>query len=193
MPEIDPIERFQEWYEAACASEPSNPNAMTVATIGRDGMPSARTLLMKGVDAAGFVFYTNTLSLKGEELRASPSAALCFYWKSLNRQVRIRGAVEPVSDGEADAYFATRPRDSQISAWASEQSRELSERAALEQAVRDTEAKFAGQSVPRPPYWSGYRLKPEQIEFWEERPFRLHHRETFVRDGAAWRSYLQYP
>src|SRR5438477_1074856 len=174
--EIDPLEQFEAWLKEAEASEPNDPNGMALATAAADGMPSVRMVLLKGVDQRGFVFYTNLESQKGGELAATPKAGLCFHWKSLRRQVRVQGAVERVSDAEADAYFASRPRDSRIGAWASRQSRALSGRFELEKEVARYAAKYALGKVPRPPHWSGFRVEPLQIEFWRDRPFRLHDR-----------------
>jgi pyridoxamine 5'-phosphate oxidase len=187
-----PIEQFARWFAEAAAREPEA-NAMTVATVAADGAPSARMILLKGVDDRGFVFYTNLDSRKGGELGANPHVALCFHWKSLGRQVRVEGTVERVNDAEADAYFATRPRESQLGAWASDQSRPLESRARLEERVADEEKRFAGGPIPRPPHWSGYRVLPSRIEFWESRPFRLHDRLVYVRDGGSWRSERLYP
>lgn len=189
----DPIALFAAWMDEAREKEPRDPNAMALATVDGSGQPSARMVLLKGTDERGFVFYTNLESRKANELAANPKAALCFMWKSLVRQVRIEGAVEPVSEAEADAYYASRPRDSQIGAWASKQSRVLSRRLELERAVAKYAAKFALGSVPRPPFWSGFRLVPERLEFWRERPFRLHERILYVRDGKGWKSDHLYP
>ena len=191
----DPVALFVEWLQAASKSEPSDPNAMTLATVDADGLPDARTVLLKGVDEDGFVFYTNLESAKGEELRASPRAALLFHWKSLRRQVRVRGSVTRVTDEEADAYFATRARASQIGAWASIQSRPMEDPLALEKAVAAFGLKFGLAPVPRPPHWSGFRLTPVAMEFWRARRFRLHERVTFSRPGphAPWSRARLYP
>jgi len=191
----EPMRLFAAWLADATASEPRDPNAMTLATVDRDGMPNARMVLLKGADEQGFVFYTNMGSQKGQELAASAKAALVFHWKSLNRQVRVRGRVENVTAEEADAYFATRPKQAQIGAWASKQSQPLESRMAFEKAVAINAAKYAIGSVPRPPNWSGYRIVPDQIEFWHDRPFRLHDRIVFKRAGAgqAWSKTRLYP
>jgi pyridoxamine 5'-phosphate oxidase len=191
----DPLRLFGAWFEEACRSEPADPNAMALATVDADGLPNVRMVLLKGLDARGFVFYTNTGSQKGRELAAQPRAALLFHWKSLTRQVRIRGPVEPVTEAEADAYFATRPRLAQIGAWASEQSAPLESRLAFEKAIARYTAKHAIGAVPRPPHWSGYRILPLIVEFWHDRPFRLHDRVEFRRDdlGQAWRKARLYP
>jgi pyridoxamine 5'-phosphate oxidase len=169
------------------------PNAMSLATVGPDGQPSNRIVLLKGVDERGFVFYTNFEGRKGRELQAHPRAALCFYWALLDLQVRVEGEVVRVSDAEADAYFASRARLSQIGAWASQQSEVLPTPDALERRVAEFEARFAGQPVPRPPHWSGFRVVPRRIEFWTAKPNRLHRRDVYVRDGAGWRLTQVYP
>ncbi len=189
----DPFARFAAWFDDATGKEPRDPNAMALATADGAGRPSVRMVLLKGFDSQGFVFYTNLESQKGQELTANPRAALCFYWKSLQRQIRVEGAVSLVAADEADAYFASRARDSQIGAWASDQSRVLTGRFELEKAIARYAAKYAIGRVPRPPHWSGFRLAPERIEFWQERPFRLHDRLVFVREGAAWRTEKLYP
>jgi pyridoxamine 5'-phosphate oxidase len=191
----EPFALFAAWLEQAGASEPRDPTAMTLATVDAEGMPNARMVLLKGADERGFVFYTNKASQKGRELDATAKAALVFHWKSLNKQVRVRGLAEPVSDAEADAYFATRPKQAQIGAWASQQSQPLESRLAFEKAVALYAAKYAIATVPRPPYWSGYRIVPLVIEFWQDRPFRLHDRIEFRRDSAdaPWRKTRLYP
>jgi len=191
----EPLRLFAAWFAEARRAEPVNPEAMALATVDRAGLPNARMVLLKGFDVRGFVFYTNVESVKGHELDAAPKAALTFYWKALQRQVRVRGGVEPVSAAEADAYFATRSRMAQIGAWASQQSRALESRLAFEKAVALNTARFAIGSVPRPPYWSGYRVVPQEIEFWQEKPFRLHDRVAFTRDSASatWRKTRLYP
>ena len=189
----DPISLFKDWLADAERSEPNDPNAMTLATVTPDGAVSARMVLLKGVDERGFTFYTNLGSRKAEQLSANPGAALCFYWKSLKRQVRVEGTVERVDDAEADAYFATRPRGAQIGAWASKQSRPMEGRFRLEARVAKYTAKFHVGTVPRPDFWSGFRVIPQQIEFWREQPFRLHDRVVYHRDGAGWTRQRLYP
>jgi pyridoxamine 5'-phosphate oxidase len=190
----DPHKLFEDWLAEAVASEPNDPVAMALATADAEGRPSVRMVLMKGHDARGFVFYTNLDSRKGGELAANPQAALLFHWKSLRRQVRIEGAVEPVGDAEADAYFATRGRDSQLGAWASEQSRPLDARETFEAGYEAVRARFEGGPVPRPPRWSGWRVVPRRIEFWNDRAHRLHERRLFTRqEGGGWREGLLYP
>lgn len=191
----DPIALFGEWLNDAKRKEPNDANAMALATVDADGLPDVRMVLLKDVDAAGFVFYTNLESAKGLQLDATGKAALCFHWKSLRRQVRVRGPVEAVSAAEADAYFASRARDSRIGAWASKQSRELESRFALEKAVAREAARFGLGEVPRPDHWSGFRVKPLSIEFWRDRPFRLHDRMSFLRPdlSSPWTIRRLYP
>lgn len=191
----EPFGLFGEWLKEAQASEPNDPNAMALATVDADGMPNVRMVLLKDFDAQGFVFYTNYDSQKGRELLDSGKAALGFHWKSLRRQVRVRGTVSKVSDAEADAYFASRTRDSRIGAWASQQSRPLESRFALEKAVAKYAARYAIGEVPRPPYWSGFRVSPVTVEFWHDRPFRLHDRIVFRRSAPreAWTRERLYP
>lgn len=191
----EPVKLFGTWLEEAKSSEPNDANAMSVATVDADGLPNVRMVLLKGFDEAGFVFYTNFESQKGTEILHSMKAAANFHWKSLRRQVRFRGEVEQVSDAEADEYFSSRPRDSRIGAWASQQSRPLESRFALEKAVAKYTAKHAIGEVPRPPYWSGFRIIPSYMEFWHDRPFRLHDRIVFRREtpGDAWTKQRLYP
>lgn len=189
----EPFAPFARWFELAMTSE-KLAETMMLATATGDGVPSVRAVLLKGADASGFVFYTNLESRKAEELAANPRAALCFHWKSLGRQIRIEGTVSPARAEEADAYFATRPRDSQIGAWASAQSQPLESRAVLEARFAECRDKYAAEErVARPSNWSGYRVRPERFEFWQERPFRLHDRIVFVREGEAWRKSRLYP
>jgi len=190
----DPHALFEAWLAEAVQSEPNDPTAMAVASVGADGQPSLRMVLMKGHDARGFVFYTNLESRKAGELIAHPRAALLFHWKSLRRQVRVEGPVSRVADDEADAYFATRGRDSQIGAWASDQSRPLDRRATFEARFAAMQARFEGGPVPRPAHWSGLRVHAERIEFWQDRAHRLHERRLFTaRDGGGWDEGLLYP
>ncbi|WP_367715518.1 pyridoxamine 5'-phosphate oxidase [Nitratireductor sp. GISD-1A_MAKvit] len=190
----EPFRLFAEWLEDATKSEPNDPNALALATVDPDGMPNVRMVLLKGFDERGFVFYTNFESAKGQEVLSAKKAAMCFHWKSLRRQVRIRGPVEVVSDEEADEYYASRPRGSRIGAWASKQSRPLESRFALEKAVAEYTAKFAVGTIPRPAHWSGFRILPQAIEFWHDRPFRLHDRVVFSRDEKGdWQTERLYP
>jgi pyridoxamine 5'-phosphate oxidase len=186
MTTTDPFAKFDTWFREAQESEPSNSNAMTLATVSSAGRPSTRVVLLKDHDPQGFVFYTNFNSQKGRELLANPHASLCFYWKSLDRQIRIEGVARPVADDEADAYYASRPRGSRIGAWASEQSRSIASRDLLEERVAELTKKYEGAEIPRPPHWSGFRVVPDRIEFWTNRESRLHDREVFLRDGEAW-------
>jgi pyridoxamine 5'-phosphate oxidase len=192
--EVDePWALFQTWLDEATRTEPNDPNAMALATVDADGLPNVRMVLLKGFDENGFVFFTNTESNKGRELLGQKKAALVVHWKSLRRQVRARGPVTLVSDAEADAYFQSRARDSRIGAWASQQSRPLESRFALEKAVAVNAAKYALGEVPRPPYWTGFRIAPVSIEFWQDKPFRLHDRVVFTREDEGWRKTRLYP
>jgi pyridoxamine 5'-phosphate oxidase len=193
MSAADPFARFEAWMAEASKSEVNDPNAVCLATSTPDGRPSARMVLLKGIDPRGFVFYTNLESRKGGELAANPNAALCFHWKTLQRSVRVEGPVEPVSDAEADAYYASRHRSSRIGAWASQQSRPLEGRFALEKRVAEFTLKFGLGEIPRPAFWSGFRVLPERIEFWQDMPFRLHERNVFLKDGEGWRTETLYP
>jgi pyridoxamine 5'-phosphate oxidase len=191
----EPLRLFAAWFDDARQAEPSDPDAMALSTVDRDGLPNVRMVLLKGFDERGFVFYTNQASQKGQELADHAAAGAVFHWKSLKRQVRLRGPVEQVSDSEADAYFATRARLSQIGAWASKQSAPLESRLAFEKAVALATARYAAGTVPRPPFWVGYRLKPLIIEFWQDRPYRLHDRVEFRRAASsdAWTKTRLYP
>jgi pyridoxamine 5'-phosphate oxidase len=191
--ESEPFALFATWLKDAEASEINDPNAVALATVDADGLPNVRMVLLKGFDVRGFVFYTNFESQKGQEILGQKKAAMCFHWKSLRRQIRLRGEVEVVSDAEADEYYESRPLGSRIGAWASKQSRPLEGRFALEKAVAEYTAKYALGNVPRPPHWSGFRIIPSSIEFWHDRKFRLHDRIEFRRDGDGWSKVRMYP
>lgn len=191
--EHDPMALFDEWLTEAGRKEPNDPNAVAVATVDADGLPDVRMVLLKDADARGFVFYTNMQSAKGRQLAANPKAALLFHWKSLRRQVRVRGPVSVVSEAEADAYWATRARPAQLGGWASAQSEPLPDRLALEKKIAEYGLRFGLGKVPRPPHWSGYRVTPEVIEFWRDRPFRLHERLVFERAGQGWTTRRLFP
>jgi pyridoxamine 5'-phosphate oxidase len=198
MEDIDPYSLFDTWFAEASETEPNDPNAMALATVGASGQPSSRMVLLKGhgpdlENKGGFIFYTNLDSRKGGELAANKNVALLFHWKSLRRQIRIEGPVTRVTDTTADAYFATRSRNSQLGAWASDQSRPLADRATFEARFAEIEQRFAGQDVPRPPHWSGHIVTPSAIEFWQDREFRLHERWRFERNGDGWTTGMLYP
>jgi len=192
-PAADPLALFAAWMADAEATEPNDPNAMTVATCTPDGRPSARIVLLKDYDAFGFVFYTNYEGRKGQELYANPYAALLFHWKTQQRQIRIEGPVTVVTDAEADAYYASRARISRLGAWASDQSRPLPDRSILEQRVREIDARHPGDSIPRPPHWTGFRVQPLVMEFWQDMPFRLHDRRVYTSGAGGWTQQALYP
>ncbi|HQT39955.1 MAG TPA: pyridoxamine 5'-phosphate oxidase [Acidocella sp.] len=189
----DPFVTFGDWLTEAESSEPNDPNAMILATASAEGKPAARTVLLKAWDDKGFVFYTNLESRKSQELRQNPHAALLFYWKTLHRQVRIEGTISLVSDAQADEYYASRPRGSRIGAWASAQSKPLPDRETFEAKFEEFEAKFPGDTIPRPPFWSGWRVTPDYLEFWQDVKYRLHERTTYTRDGNEWITGKLYP
>lgn len=189
----EPVGLFIDWLADARGAEPNDPNAMALSTVDADGAPDCRMVLLKDVDGRGFTFYSNRDSAKGEQLASAPRAALLFHWKALRRQVRVRGTIEPVTAAEADAYFASRARESRIGAWASDQSRPLDSRAALEAAVVRETTRFEGGEVPRPEHWTGWRLVPDRVEFWRDRPFRLHDRLRFERSGESWNRTRLWP
>ncbi|WP_293677900.1 pyridoxamine 5'-phosphate oxidase [uncultured Phenylobacterium sp.] len=193
LSETDPFALFDDWFAEALKKEPNDANAMSVATVDAHGLPDIRMVLLKGADRDGFVFYTNLQSAKGEELAANPKAALLFHWKSLRRQVRVRGAVTPTTTEEADAYFASRARPAQLGAWASDQSRTLPDRMALEKRIAEVGLRFGLGKVPRPPHWSGFRVRPQSIEFWRDRPFRLHERLLFEIAPGGWTTRRLFP
>ncbi len=189
----DPFALLDAWMEEATARELNDPNAMSLATATPDGRPSVRIVLLKGIDREGFVFYTNTQSRKGAELAENPEVALLFHWKSLGRQVRIEGLAEPVKPEEADMYYASRPRISRLGAWASDQSRPLDSRATLAARLDELERTYPGNEIPRPPHWSGYRVRPDTFEFWRDMPYRLHERVVFTRVNGAWQTSMLFP
>jgi pyridoxamine 5'-phosphate oxidase len=193
LSDADPFALFNAWLAEALAKEPNDANAMSLATVDETGLQDVRMVLLKEADARGFVFYSNLESAKGRELAANPKAALLFHWKSLRRQVRVRGLAAPVSDAEADAYWATRARPAQLGAWASAQSRPLPDRLALEKKIAEFGLKFGLGKVPRPPHWSGFRVEPQEIEFWRDRPFRLHERLVFARVAEGWTTHRLFP